>query len=296
MLRLWDTRRGHREATEVRVASAPAPAAGDERVIVTSARGELSAVRDTAGNLSLRENLPPRQIRVLPRAADTVAAGWFSSDLRSLLLLRGDHVLESWNVQNGSRETASPLAWQPSTWLLSPRGGLLLLSDRSDTELWQVRPLRRMATLPRHLWIFSHMAVSSDDGLLATAGYDGHVRLFCLPQGDLVADVRGARFASNWVGFSPDRSRLAAIYGADRTMVFWDITRRPPQEVLRLSSPSLFGAQWKVNWTDESALAIKVLTSANEAVDLRLVSPPLGEIDDDEKARAGAITAPASAK
>ena len=283
-LRLWDTRREHAEAREVRKSARSAQSGSEEGVIATTPDGKMSALRDQEGSLSLRENLPPRRIGLLATPPSKVTAAIFSFDGNSLLLRR-DGMLESWKMPNCQRELAYALEWVPNTWQLSPRGALLVLSGGLKIDVWQVRPLKKVATLPRHSWVITHIAVSSDDRLLATSNLDGHVRLFHLPEGQLVADVRGARFSSSWVEFSPDRSRLAGLYREDGTLVLWDVVRRAPQEVFRLSAPAFFGEESKVEWSDETKLSVNTLAADNMNVELRLRSPSLIEIDSTENER-----------
>ncbi len=70
-------------------------------------------------------------------------------------------------------------------------------------------------------------AVSADGSLLAGAGFDGTVRLWDRPGGQISAVLRVRAGRVRAVAFSPD-PRLVASAGSDKTVRVWDLDCREP--------------------------------------------------------------------
>jgi WD40 repeat protein len=66
------------------------------------------------------------------------------------------------------------------------------------------------------------IAYNADGSLLASAGLDGTVRLWHMPEGTAYAVLRGHRAAVWDVDFSPDGARLVSA-GGDGTLRLWDV-------------------------------------------------------------------------
>jgi WD40 repeat protein/class 3 adenylate cyclase/tRNA A-37 threonylcarbamoyl transferase component Bud32 len=78
---------------------------------------------------------------------------------------------------------------------------------------------------PRHQTALSNYAIDRDGFLLATAGWDGQVKLWDLRTGRQTATLLGQLVAFIGLAFSPDGSRLAAG-GWDGSITLWDVRTR----------------------------------------------------------------------
>jgi hypothetical protein len=102
-------------------------------------------------------------------------------------------------------------------------GGDSLLYRPGDVVAWKVADGSRIGEFTGHPTAVWAARLSPDGTLLATAGYDGLVRLWDVasrqPQHDLKKHTGWVRA----VAFSPDGTRLASA-GEDGTVVLWDTT------------------------------------------------------------------------
>ncbi len=110
--------------------------------------------------------------------------------------------------------------------VLVTAGGESLLYHPGDVVIWQADG-SRLADLPGHQTAVWAVDISADGKTVATAGYDGVVKLWDLPGRQHRADFKKQTGWVRSLSFSPDGSRLATA-GEDGTVVLWDVAKKTP--------------------------------------------------------------------
>ncbi len=80
------------------------------------------------------------------------------------------------------------------------------------------------------------LALSYDDRLLASAGLDGKVMIWQLPEGLRIRTLDGHEDGVRAVAFSPDGRYLASA-GKDGLLILWDVALGTREKTLRLGTP-----------------------------------------------------------
>ncbi len=80
------------------------------------------------------------------------------------------------------------------------------------------------------------LAISYDDRLLASAGLDGKVMVWQLPEGLRIRTLEGHEDGVRAVAFSPDGRYLASA-GKDGLLILWDLALGTREKTLRLGTP-----------------------------------------------------------
>jgi WD40 repeat protein len=110
--------------------------------------------------------------------------------------------------------------------VLVTAGGESLLYRPGDVVIWQADG-SRLADLPGHQTAVWAVDISADGKAVATAGYDGVVKIWDLPGRQHRADLKKQTGWVRSLSFSPDGSRLATA-GEDGTVVLWDVAKKTP--------------------------------------------------------------------
>lgn len=106
--------------------------------------------------------------------------------------------------------------------MLVTAGGDSLLYRPGDVVAWNVADGTRLGDFVGHPTAVWAVRLSPDGKLLATAGYDGLVRLWDVATRQPKHDLRKHKGWVRGVAFSPDGSRLASA-GEDGGVVLWDV-------------------------------------------------------------------------
>jgi WD40 repeat protein len=135
----------------------------------------------------------------------------------------------------------------------SPDGKLVAAGNDSGTwSLWDVRTRARVGRVKAHPDILTDVAFSSDGAYLATTGWDGAVKVWTVPGGNLVTAKRTGRKLEA-AAFAPHGRLLAVAGDGGRTTVFECTECRPLDELVCLAAERVTPA---VRARQESAFAI----------------------------------------
>jgi WD40 repeat protein len=160
------------------------------------------------------------------------------------ILASGSHdkSIKIWNLQTGKlictfgnlltwgahKETVSCLAFTPDKQTLIS-GGL----DRSLTSLisgsldgtlkfWNLQTRDKPRTFKASLGVKA-IAISRDGQFIASAGWDGKIRLWHIETGEVLHTLEGHSYSVNCFTFSPDGRTLASAGTYDKTILLWNV-------------------------------------------------------------------------
>ncbi len=113
---------------------------------------------------------------------------------------------------------------------------------RHVVKVWDTGTGRRTATLPGHADTVVGLAFAPGDKVLATASWDGTIRLWHLDTSTSGPPWKGHRGAVSSVAFTPDGQSLLSA-GEDGTVRLWDVARGEERGSLRQEEKA---AIWQV--------------------------------------------------
>jgi WD40 repeat protein len=198
------------------------------QVVDVSPDGQLLAVADPGGSTKI---LDPAG-RVLGQVRE--APGFRAADVR--LGPADRHLLATGRVPTGR---PNPPSRQVTIWdwttgaavqtLPTPadtvafnRAGTRAVSISDQPALWDVGTGRKITALAGQAGKVLDAEFSPDGSLIATAGYDGTIRLWDARSGLEQLALYGHHATATGVAFSPDGSRLASV-GLDGTLRIWEL-------------------------------------------------------------------------
>ncbi|KAK4981825.1 ribosome assembly [Elasticomyces elasticus] len=121
---------------------------------------------------------------------------------------------------------------------------LVSASDDFTMYLWEpsqsTKPLQRMVGHQKQV---NHVTFSPDGLLIASAGFDNHVKLWSAKDGKFITTLRGHVGAVYQCCFSPD-SRLLVSASKDTTLKAWDVTTGKLKEDLPGHKDEVFAVDW----------------------------------------------------
>ena len=148
----------------------------------------------------------------------------FTPDGNTLISGGSDRLIKFWRVSDGtlmqSLNTNAPFVHESAIeWLSITRDGSLLASCSFELiQLWSL-PSGTQRRLTGHTdWVVS-VAFSPDGNFLASASFDGTVKIWRPSDGSLVTTIT-ATGQQRCVAFSPDGSLLAAASGDNRVRLY----------------------------------------------------------------------------
>jgi WD40 repeat protein len=221
----------------------PQPGEGDRRVAPADPGAEIGAVPDIPP-------LPPpeaRPVLVLDPGGHTgtVKKVLFTPDARQVVSVSLDKSVRVWDVVTGESLRTFRLAVGPgdegshSAAALSPDGKWLALSGTPVGRGKLGVPVHVLAledghvetVLTGHTNVVTSLAFSPDNGLLATAGLDGTVRVYSTANWQLRVALKEHPKGINCVAFDPRGTRLATA-GRDNQVFVWDLRVKSLPRVL----------------------------------------------------------------
>lgn len=121
---------------------------------------------------------------------------------------------------------------------------LVTASDDCTMYLWQpsvsTTPLQRMVGHQKQI---NHVTFSPDGALIASAGFDNHVKLWSASDGKFLNTLRGHVAPVYQCAFSPD-CRLLVSGSKDTTLKAWDVRTGTLKENLPGHKDEVFAVDW----------------------------------------------------
>jgi ribosome assembly protein 4 len=131
--------------------------------------------------------------------------------------------------------------------VISSTGGherLITASDDCTMYLWSpsqsTKPIQRMVGHQKQI---NHVTFSSDGHLIASAGFDNHVKTWQAKDGKFLHTLRGHVGPVYQCAFSPD-SRLLVSASKDTTLKAWDVRTGTLEENLPGHLDEVFAVDW----------------------------------------------------
>lgn len=124
---------------------------------------------------------------------------------------------------------------------------LISVSDDLQTFLWHPsRSKKPIAKMHGHQQVVNHAAFSPDGRYIATASFDGSVRLWNAADGKFIATLRGHVASVYQCAWSAD-SRLLVSSSKDTTLKVWDIRTRKLKSDLPGHKDQVFAVDWSAD-------------------------------------------------
>jgi eukaryotic-like serine/threonine-protein kinase len=238
------------------------------------------------GRIEFWATQPFRQVRVISESTNAPLHLALAANGQCLSVHRADDTVEIWNSTTGTLQLRLPalenLLGGPNFkfWAhdrILSRCSLGSRSSPPKIELWFLPGGRRKVFPSPKGGVWTH-AVSNDGRLLATAGWDGVLRLWDVDRGQHIETI-GGQLKTYWeLVFSPDDSRLVGG-GDDGTITMWDLATR--QQVARWKAHGRQIAWLRFVGKNEDLISLGDLNNLDRHQgDIRLWrAPSLSEID-----------------
>jgi WD40 repeat protein len=164
-----------------------------------------------------------------------------------------DSNFELWQpvIGRAGRITLPSLTRQPNLFEFSPDGHWLLLaqlaaSSTPDPVVVELREHRFVDALRGHQGTVLSMAFSRDDKKVATACEDGKVRIWSVPEWQLLKTLEGHSGPVHWAEFSPDGTRVVSG-GEDASVRVWSAEDGTLEQTLEESKSPILTVAFSPN-------------------------------------------------
>ncbi|GEM_PF-2139434 len=210
------------------------------------------AIYDIRGN-------PPELVAEMKTDGPFLEA-MFSPDgkLCATVSTTGDDII--WEIPSGQRRHTLPAAGRV---IALNRDYLVTRPNAISPRVYDVRTGKALADLRGHKEDTSAAVLLPDGRTVATSAWNGMLRLWSLPDGQLIETHRLQRSGIYALALSPDGRTLAAG-GQDGVTRFWNIAAR--QETIRWIEQRIVTAIWFTPSNDAVVI--------NTGVDVRVVRAP----------------------
>jgi WD40 repeat protein len=163
------------------------------------------------------------------------------NEQRGLIASGGVGLLRIGELTTGRTLHESPIE-QVMACKIDPSGRWLVTADgvSNHATIWDVETGQRLVTL-QHDGPVPDISVAPDGSRVATASWDGNVRIWSLPDGQLLHALAGHGDEVDTVLFAPDGKRLVST-GRDNIARVWDVATGKAVLALRGHRAQLYGA------------------------------------------------------
>jgi hypothetical protein len=171
----------------------------------------------------------------------------------SYLAMYKDSNLELWQPVTGraGHITLPSLTRRPNLFEFSPDGHWLLLaqleaSSTPDPVVVELSEHRFVDALRGHQGTVLSMSFSRDDKKAATACEDGKIRIWSVPEWQLLKTLEGHQGPVHWAEFSPDGSQVVSG-GEDKTVRVWSAEEGTLEQTLEESKSPILTVAFSPN-------------------------------------------------
>ena len=197
--------------------------------------GQLLASGSNDGSLKLWD-VDSGKLRWSNKDANDVNRLSFSPDGRVLAGAVNNSRIYLWDAATGTLLQSLPQPGSVAAVVWSPDGTLLASGDvKGDIELWALKPMesaRHLQTLKGHTNCADGLAFAPDSRSLASASWDGTVKLWESVSGRLLQTLTGHNDRVGRVAWSPDGTTIASG-SADQTILLWNLEQGRYQAALK---------------------------------------------------------------
>lgn len=199
------------------------PPGGRASAVALSARGELLAVGDQSGLITLYDLATASLLRSFDHHRARVYALAFSPDDSLLVSGSRDRTVQSWDVQSGERLGGSRAPGEVLAISVTAGGeqfaGVGYYS--AIGELWNTRGAESLGSIEGHPTRLRSVAYSADGRWLATSDEEGRVLLRRAEDLSVVLELDSGPGEALSLAFSRDGERLA-VGSEDGRITLWD--------------------------------------------------------------------------